>query len=223
MLPSISPNVLVQLLKFMTLRGCQIPVTNEKSFAASLVRPEKALRRPFAIAAAPLNATTTFRPVISKMLDDEASRNNEGILAKTLLNSALDDLEAAAFIDVFVDTAWSSRNLCVSDSQATLQPNVELAWWILDLLLSKCCVSVLHGKAFFRLSNCLRSANMPIKEIVMRGMSRIIVVWCDVLEARGVDDDMQADHIIPFAKGGETKLSNAQSLCAPCNQSKSAS
>ena len=46
-----------------------------------------------------------------------------------------------------------------TDSQAMLQPNVELAWWACSFSLQ--CPSVLR-KCFFRLSNCLRSANMPI-------------------------------------------------------------
>lgn len=33
---------------------------------------------------------------------------------------------------------------------------------------------------------------------------------------------MDADHIIPWAKGGKTNLSNGQMLCRPCNMQKSA-
>jgi hypothetical protein len=33
-------------------------------------------------------------------------------------------------------------------------------------------------------------------------------------------EDMHADHVTAWSHGGETKLSNAQALCAPCNQSK---
>ncbi len=35
--------------------------------------------------------------------------------------------------------------------------------------------------------------------------------------------EFHADHVLPFVKGGETKLSNGQVLCAPCNLKKSAS
>lgn len=34
-------------------------------------------------------------------------------------------------------------------------------------------------------------------------------------------DEMHADHVVPHAKGGLTNLSNGQSLCEPCNLSKS--
>ena len=34
--------------------------------------------------------------------------------------------------------------------------------------------------------------------------------------------DMQADHIIPWSKGGPTTVNNCQMLCAKCNNSKSA-
>jgi hypothetical protein len=187
----ISPNMLLQLLKVMALRGCQIPVTAEESFARSVVQPVGSLiGRAVSIGASPLNTTTVLRPVVAKMVYDEMMRKDEDVLAATLLSGALDDFEAAAFIDVFADTPWSSRNLCVSDSQAMLQPNVELAWWVLDLLLSLQCPSVLHANVFFRLSNCLRSANMPIKEIAMRGMARIIVSWSDLMELQASNVDV---------------------------------
>ena len=34
-------------------------------------------------------------------------------------------------------------------------------------------------------------------------------------------DSFEADHIIPWSKGGKTVLTNGQALCRPCNQSKS--
>ena len=32
--------------------------------------------------------------------------------------------------------------------------------------------------------------------------------------------DMEADHIVPYSKGGRTTYSNLQILCRPCNRSK---
>ena len=32
--------------------------------------------------------------------------------------------------------------------------------------------------------------------------------------------DMEADHIVPYSKGGKTTYSNLQILCRPCNRSK---
>ena len=37
-----------------------------------------------------------------------------------------------------------------------------------------------------------------------------------------ISSDWHADHIIPYAKGGQTVLSNGQSLCPKCNLSKGA-
>ena len=40
-------------------------------------------------------------------------------------------------------------------------------------------------------------------------------------EARVPWSEFQADHVIPYAKGGETTLDNAQLLCRYHNQQKS--
>mmetsp|Transcript_83789 Transcript_83789/g.236753 ORF Transcript_83789/g.236753 Transcript_83789/m.236753 type:complete len:3060 (-) Transcript_83789:463-9642(-) len=191
-LASVSPpSLVVQLLKVTALRGCQIPVSVPELQAATLDTGLEAVSgqlgarpgRPIPLGASPPNATTVLRPVLVQMVQDDMVHNGEA-LTTALVSAALDDLEAAAFIDVFADTPWSARSLCVSDSQAMLQPNVELAWWLLDLLLSLQCPLVLNGNTFFRLSNCLRSANMPVKEIVMRALTRILVSWCDTLQQR---------------------------------------
>jgi hypothetical protein len=53
-----------------------------------------------------------------------------------------------------------------------------------------------------------------------------IVIWrrdneeCKQCECKVEFSDMQADHIIPHAKGGKTTIENGQTLCASCNQSK---
>ena len=37
----------------------------------------------------------------------------------------------------------------------------------------------------------------------------------------GTGEDLQADHIHPWSKGGQTIVSNGQTLCGPCNRTKS--
>lgn len=35
-----------------------------------------------------------------------------------------------------------------------------------------------------------------------------------------LDDTWEPDHIVAFARGGETHIDNAQALCRPCNRHK---
>mmetsp|Transcript_8575 Transcript_8575/g.14495 ORF Transcript_8575/g.14495 Transcript_8575/m.14495 type:complete len:608 (-) Transcript_8575:220-2043(-) len=256
----LSPEVVVQLVRLLCLRGVQLPptsiddahgvarlaprdiVTHASASASLPPLPPNSLQpsplpplappssSPCPVAAAPLTATAVMRSALVQMLRQNATvpssstssptaawSGSGGGLAPALLNAALDDLEAAALIDVFGDTPWFSRTLCASDSQAMLQPSVELAWWLLDLLLAPlyypaataatsssdapvaaqtayqpaqlgphpCVVS---GAVLFRLGHCLRSGNMPVKEVAMRALTRIAVHWCDRLEAAAPED-----------------------------------
>lgn len=55
------------------------------------------------------------------------------------------------------------------------------------------------------------------------------VIWvrsgkqCATCQARISHDEMEADHVRPWAKGGSTNLANAQALCLPCNRKKGSS
>jgi len=143
-----------------------------------------------------------------------SKQQQEGnLLATALLNAALDDLETCALVDVFADTPWTKRSLAAIDAQAALQPSAELAFWLMDLLLAQPPSSQpssppspsssssststtfqpppqwqcnLYGPTTCtRLGLCLRaSANMPVKEISMRCLTRILVKWCDALQIR---------------------------------------
>jgi 5-methylcytosine-specific restriction endonuclease McrA len=44
---------------------------------------------------------------------------------------------------------------------------------------------------------------------------------CSACKKRFEIDDMQADHITPWSKGGKTTADNCQMLCADCNRRKS--
>lgn len=70
----------------------------------------------------------------------------------------------------------------MTDSIALLQPNVELACWLLDILLYLEYPDVYNLSVFLRLCNCLRAANLPLKETVFKILNRILVKWVDVLE-----------------------------------------
>lgn len=43
---------------------------------------------------------------------------------------------------------------------------------------------------------------------------------CNHCGTQGSMSDMEADHVVPYSKGGKTEYSNLQILCRPCNRSK---
>ena len=53
-------------------------------------------------------------------------------------------------------------------------------------------------------------------ELYMRSNGKCCLCGCPISV-----DSFEADHIIPWSKGGKTVLTNGQALCRPCNQSKS--
>ena len=54
-------------------------------------------------------------------------------------------------------------------------------------------------------------------ELYMRSNGKCCLCGCQISV-----DNFEADHIIPWSKGGKTVLTNGQALCKSCNQSKSA-
>ncbi len=44
---------------------------------------------------------------------------------------------------------------------------------------------------------------------------------CPMCARQFAIEEMQADHITPWSKGGKTIAENCQMLCAPCNRTKS--
>jgi 5-methylcytosine-specific restriction endonuclease McrA len=46
--------------------------------------------------------------------------------------------------------------------------------------------------------------------------ARCVAVFCSLAELR----TLQADHIVPWSKGGLTTWANMQLLCSPCNRAK---
>ena len=55
-----------------------------------------------------------------------------------------------------------------------------------------------------------------------------IVIWrqangiCQICEEKIALDEMEADHIVPHSRGGQTTVENGQALCRRCNASKGA-
>ena len=206
--------VLVQLLKVTCFRGVQFPLLQRTS------------RTDNVSVNGLTNAASALRPFICSMLkereggalnksgegEDELGldgEGGEGSFGNMLLNCCLDDIEAAASIEAFDEMAWFARILNTSDSQALLQPSVELAGWLLDLLLyckSPCMYKIF---TFQRIASCLLSANVPIKDMCMHVLRSIIVEWFSVLERGGGrggggegggEDESMNGEVIPSAR-----------------------
>jgi len=65
-----------------------------------------------------------------------------------------------------------------------------------------------------------RNPSLRLKFIVMR-RDRFSCNHCGRSPARDVEVILNIDHIIPWSKGGETRLDNLQTLCQDCNLGKS--
>lgn len=81
------------------------------------------------------------------------------------------------------------RVINMTDSIALLQPNVELACWLLDILLYLEYPDVYNLSVYLRLCNCLRAANLPLKETIFKILNRILIKWVDVLEDKNTTDE----------------------------------
>ena len=71
-----------------------------------------------------------------------------------------------------------------------------------------------------------------IKVVVTKDTKRVfdrkqrIVIWrndgekCRACRTKITFEKMEADHVIPHSRGGQTVVENGQALCAPCNKKK---
>lgn len=108
-------------------------------------------------------------------------------LSTRLVSASLDDLDAAAAVEPFVEVSGDSATLPL-ESQRLLaegKSNLELLQWLLDLLLSINCADILTENVFSRLSNCLNSPNVEAKEVAMYMLTSIATKWCEHLTIDG--------------------------------------
>ena len=84
-------------------------------------------------------------------------------------------------------------------------------------------VRELEGDGSFDSPECLRLLVLDVGELRIPPFSRFLD-FLPLLVSRGKKfaiEQMQADHITPWAKGGKTTAENCQMLCADCNRRKS--
>ena len=62
--------------------------------------------------------------------------------------------------------------------------------------------------------------NLRTRFIVMQ-RDKFKCCVCGASPAKDSSVELQVDHIIPWAKGGETVIDNLQTLCSKCNLGKS--
>ena len=188
-----SASAFVHALKVTCFRGKQFPVIekqNEGIFTHDSARDLGTNSTTLMLLQSPTIIFEKF--LVSEIL---ARRGGVTTFSFTVLHSCLEDVEAAASIDSFSDMMWGARNLSASDSQALLQPNLELALWLLTLLLDNKIQIMYTRSTFQRLSACLMSANMPIKEAVMHLLWRVVVGWIECVKTK---TDKLRDNLATF-------------------------
>ncbi|GMI41280.1 hypothetical protein TeGR_g2351, partial [Tetraparma gracilis] len=204
-----SQETLAKLLKISCFRGVQYSLFRSEGkldgdvSVDGLTNPVSALR-PFLCAVLKNSSDVADADAdADRDADADFDSINTGSFAALLLNSCLDDVEAAASIEAFDEMAWFSRSLNTSDSQALLQPSVELASWLLDLLLYSKSPCMFKVFTYQRVASCLLSANVPIKDMCLRVIRSILVEWFDELVAEDKRGEDSAE-----GKGRKAKASD---------------
>ena len=74
--------------------------------------------------------------------------------------------------------------------------------------------------AFISKRTSPRDVNLRLRFLVMK-RDRFTCCACGASPAKDPLVVLQVDHIVPWAKGGRTEMSNLQTLCSKCNEGKS--
>ncbi|GLE01307.1 hypothetical protein PINS_up010137 [Pythium insidiosum] len=121
----------------------------------------------------------SLRHVLSFLL-----RHHPSALGTMLLRFVLAELEVAATSTQYEASLWTQRELKRSDVVVLEEPGVELASWLLSVLLDIPSVaSALFGAnlqmdpsshPLLQLTGMLRSSNLPLKFLVLQTISRIL-------------------------------------------------
>ena len=64
----------------------------------------------------------------------------------------------------------------------------------------------------------MRRAFSKRQRLVLRMLAGNLCMIC----SKPLNNDLHADHVVPFSRGGKTILRNGQALCSSCNLAKGA-
>ncbi|KAL3661370.1 hypothetical protein V7S43_013573 [Phytophthora oleae] len=108
---------------------------------------------------------------------------------------ALDELEVAASSKMYEAVLWTQRDLQRPDRTVVEEPGIEIVIWLLDALLAD-SVSLsfslpadLVKTVLRRLRCCLGTTNLPLKFVVLRAISRLLLAMA--IQATDVLKDSQ--------------------------------
>ena len=80
--------------------------------------------------------------------------------------------------------------------------------------------AIVHSEADKPLHKTSRDVNYRLRFKVMQ-RDQFKCCFCGKSPAKDPSVELQVDHIVPWAKGGETVIDNLQTLCSVCNSGKS--
>ncbi|KAG1699486.1 hypothetical protein DVH05_012899 [Phytophthora capsici] len=116
--------------------------------------------------------------VFSRTLRYFVDRDAVGF-APAVLDFCLDELETAATSKTYEAVLWTQRDLQRPDKNVVEEPGIEVVFWLLDALLAGSTnlslPTCLVKTVLRRLRCCLGTANLPLKFVVLRTISRLLV------------------------------------------------
>ncbi|KAK1945324.1 Ultraviolet-B receptor UVR8 [Phytophthora citrophthora] len=152
-----------KLLKLVLLRGDQFAIVSRATMSKTSQLQE-------------FSVDDVFSRTLRYFVDHDG-----GAFTPAVLEFCLDELEAAASSKAYEAVLWTQRNLQRPDRNVVEEPGIEVVIWLLDALLagsrslSFSLPTGLVKTVLHRLRCCLGTANLPLKFVVLRTISRMLI------------------------------------------------
>ncbi|GMF58364.1 unnamed protein product [Phytophthora fragariaefolia] len=151
-----------KLLKLVLLRGDQFTIVLRVNHSND--KPPKLQE---------LSAETAFSRAVGCFVGCDAAA-----FTASTFELCLGELEAAAANKAYEAVLWTQRDLQRSDKTVVEEPGIEIVVWMFDFLTENNILSFPGSFAktvLRRLRCCLGTANLPLKFVIMRIMSRLLL------------------------------------------------